>query len=47
MAHEFNRWPTAATVDTLPPVHDLLPAVLDRIKAPRRRRATRTQPRAG
>lgn len=34
MAHEFASWPSATTIDTLPTVDELLPAVLDRIAAP-------------
>jgi uncharacterized protein len=34
MALEFDDWPSAAAVDTLPPIEDVLPAVLDRITAP-------------
>jgi predicted kinase len=38
MAEEFEPWPSAATVGTLPPVEDILPAVLDRLGAPHPRR---------
>ena len=31
MALEFDEWPNAVTVGTLPPVEDVIPAVLDRI----------------
>ena len=34
MTHGFADWPSAATVDTLPAVDDVLPAVLERIAAP-------------
>ena len=40
MAVEFDSWPSAATVGTLPPVEDVLPAVLNQIGAPRPRRTT-------
>jgi aminoglycoside phosphotransferase family enzyme/predicted kinase len=40
MAEEFDAWPNAATIDTLPPLEDVLPAVVDRIRAPHRRRTT-------
>ena len=37
MAAVFERWPSATIVGTLPPVEDVLPAVLERLAAPRRR----------
>jgi aminoglycoside phosphotransferase family enzyme/predicted kinase len=39
MAHAFDSWPSAASVGTLPPVEDVIPAVLDRIGALHPRRA--------
>jgi aminoglycoside phosphotransferase family enzyme/predicted kinase len=41
MALAFDSWPSAATVGTLPPVEDVLPAVLKRIGAHPRRTAER------
>jgi predicted kinase len=37
MAEVFDPWPSAAIVGTLPPVEDILPAVLERLAAPTRR----------
>jgi aminoglycoside phosphotransferase family enzyme/predicted kinase len=37
MAEVFDPWPSAAIVGTLPPVEDVLPAVLERLAAPTRR----------
>ena len=46
MAEEFDRWPGASTVGTLPPLDDVLPAVLERldVPAPRRSAAAATPP---
>jgi predicted kinase len=41
MAHEFDPWPGATAVGTLPPVEDVVPTVLDRLDAVVLRRATR------
>jgi hypothetical protein len=38
MAVEFDSWPSAIAVGTLPPVEDVVPAVLDRLGAPHPRR---------
>lgn len=38
MADEFEPWPSATSVGTLPPIDDVLPAVLDRLDAPLLRR---------
>ncbi len=38
MALEFDRWPSATAVGTLPPVEDVVPAVLDLVGAPHPRR---------
>ena len=38
MAGVFDPWPSAAIVGTILPVEDVLPAVLERLAAPRRRR---------
>ena len=38
MAAVFDPWPSAAIVGTKPPIEDLLPAVLERLAAPRHRR---------
>jgi predicted kinase len=40
MAHEFEPWPGATAVDTLPPVEDVVPTVLDRLDAVVLRRTT-------
>ena len=40
MADEFEPWPSATSVGTLPPIDDVLPAVLDRLDAPLLRRTT-------
>jgi uncharacterized protein len=45
MVHDFDSWPTATSVGTLPPAEDVLPAVLDRLGDPRPRRTTPTTPR--
>ena len=39
MTYEFDPWPSATAVGTLPPVHDVVPAVLDHLGAPVPRRA--------
>jgi uncharacterized protein len=41
IAAEFDRWPNAVTVGTLPPIDDVLPAVLDVLDAPHPRRPAR------
>ena len=46
MALVFDDWPTAAPVGTLPPVEDVIPAVLDLIEAPHMRRPTSSGPSA-
>ena len=46
MALEFDEWPNAMTVGTLPPVEDVIPAVLDRIEAPHPRRSASSACRA-
>ena len=33
MAHEFEPWPSATAVGTLPPIEDVVPTVLDRLDA--------------
>ena len=40
MADEFEPWTSATSVGTLPPIDDVLPAVLDRLDAPLLRRTT-------
>ena len=41
MAHEFEPWPTATAVGTLPPIEDVAPTVLDQLDAAVLRRTVR------
>jgi uncharacterized protein len=36
MAGEFDAWPSAATIGTMPPLNDILPAVVERVRLPDR-----------
>ena len=44
MATEFEEWPSAASVGTLPPVEDVLPGVLDLLGAPHPRHTAPAAP---
>ena len=41
MAHDFEPWPSATAVGTLPPVEDVVPTVLDGLDAAVLRRTAR------